>query len=192
MLAACDASGPPSSEACKPAGAVDATYGRNASVAVLDDAGCRVEASSALAGSTEYPFGPERDYERLPTFLIDLDGPINDGVQVVFGLSGAEPPAVARYPITDLRGRDGTFGPLPARFDSGAFYSFTTNGDGQGWWFATGGEVIVERSDESGVAATFEATYLHGGGGRPLTLRGRFRAVPGQPNYGQFSNPHGG
>ncbi len=177
---------------CEPAASVSATYGENASLAIADEAGCRIETAGALAGLVDYPFGPERDYAVAPTFLVTLDGPINDGASVRLGFGGAEAPAPGRYPVTDLRGADGRFGPTPARFAPDAVYSFTTNGDGQGYWFATGGEVVVERSDGSGVSGTVEATYLHGGGGRPVTVRARFRAVLSTPNYGQFSNPHGG
>ena len=119
-IAACD-SGPTTDGACEPLASVAPTYGENASVAALDANGCRIETASAQGGPIDYPFGPERGWEVVPTFLIEIRGPINNGVQLYLSLGGTEPPAVGRYPVTDLRGADGRFGPLPAQFNPGAF-----------------------------------------------------------------------
>lgn len=191
-LAACD-SAPAIGGPCEPAAPPVAPSPSGASVAVADAAGCSVMEGGAGAGPAEYLFGPERDYERRPTFLISVRGPTEDGPHVRLGIDGAAPPAPGRYPVMDLRGADGRFGVLPARFDPDSTYSITSNGTGRGYWFATGGELVVERSDSTGVSGTVEATYLHGGGGRPLTVRARFYADLVDANsYGQYSNPHGG
>ena len=136
-LSSCDSGASDSS--CEPAAAVSPTYPENASVTVADAAGCRVETAGAFAGPADYLFGLERDYERYRSFLFEILGPINDGASVRLGFAGENAPVPGRYPVTDLRGGDGRFGQQPARFEPGAFFSFTTNGDGQGYWFATGG-----------------------------------------------------
>lgn len=192
-LAGCD-SGEPLDALCAPAASVSLDDPRQgASLAVALEGDCRVVAGSALAAPSEYLFGPDRDFERRPTFLISARGAVEDGPHVRLGIDGPVPPAPGRYPVMDLRDTNGRFGPLPARFSPDSVYSFTSNEAGQGYWFATGGEVVVERSDGEAVAGTFTATYHHGGGGRPLTVRGRFHAVHGDAGtYGLYSNPHGG
>ena len=188
---ACDTSSS-ANGACEPMASVSPTYPQNASVAALDANGCRVEQSGALFGPFSFTFGPDRGFEVVPLQQIEIYGPVNDGAQVVLAVKGKERIQPGRYPLFDLRRADGRFGSTPARFSPDSVYSFTSNGDGQGYWFATGGEVVVEQSNEAGMTGTFEATYIHGGGGRPLTLNGRFRAVAGQPGYSQGTNPHGG
>ena len=191
-VAACDSgstAGP-----CEPAATVDpAGDGRGASLAIVDAAGCRVEWAGGAGEPREFQFGPDRDWEAVPTFLVRLSVPREDGAQLrlAFGTAGA--PAPGRYPVMDLRVADDRFSAVPARFHPDSVYSWTSNGYGQGWWFATGGEVVVERSDSTGVAGTFEGSYLHGDGSRPVTVRARFHAVLGETGgYDPYSNPHGG
>ena len=191
LASACDTAPEPVA-ACEPAAALPLTPGQNGSLAVTDAAGCRTEVASAVAGPAEFLYGPERDFEREPTFLVVVAGPLNDGAQVNVGFSGDGPPPPGSYPVVDLRGSSGQFGAVPVRFEPGRATSLTTNGDGQGFWFATGGEVVIERSDADEVSGAARVEYLHGGGGRPVEVRGRFRAVPGGVSYVAFTNPHGG
>ena len=194
-LAACDsgsATGP-----CEPAALVTPTeHGPSpASVAVEVDGTCRVLTETAGAGAApaEYLYGPDRDWERRPTFLVGVSGGVEDGPNVRIALDSARPPAPGVYPVMDLRGPDGRFGRQPARFHPDSLYSVAWSGGGQGYWYATGGTLVVERVDETAVSGTFEGTYLHGGGGRPLTVRARFHARRGRDtSYGLYANPHGG
>ena len=158
----------------------------DSSIAMEDASGCAVEAASAVSASIGYPFGPERDWEIVPTHLVRVTVPTQDGPGLHLGFGGGDRPELGRYPVMDLRGADGEFGSPPARFHPDSVYSTTSNGTGQGYWFATGGEVVVERSDATGVSGTAEATFLHERGGRPLTVRVRFRAEPGDTNYGWY------
>ena len=191
-VTACD-SAPGLTGPCEPAALPIGGATPGASVAVEDAAGCRVDGAGAAGESREYPLGQDQDWDTLPTFLVGISVPTQDGVRPRFAFESAGPPAPGRYPIMDLRGSDGRFGPLPARFHPDSVYSWTSNGDGQGWWFATGGAVVVERSDSTGVTGTVEATYLHGGGGKPVTVRARFRADYGATGgYDPYTNPHGG
>ena len=187
-VAACDTG----VDRCEPAAALG-TGPTDGSLAIESASGCAVEPAGASSGPAPYLFGPERDFEEAPTHLVRVVVPTQDGPRLRLGFGGADRPAPGRYPVMDLRGPDGRFGPLPARFHPDSVYAFTSRGTGEGYWFATGGEVVVERSDEGGVVGTAEVTLLHGGGGRPLTARARFRAEAGETaGYGQFSNPHDG
>ena len=178
---------------CGPLASVSlASTQKNTSIAVQDATGCRLEEAIAVFGDSSLLKGPIEEYELVPTFLIEVRGPLNNGVRLHLGLRGTDIPEPGRYLIADLRGDDGRFGFYPVQFAPGDFASLTSNGDGQGHWFATGGEIIIERSDGEVVAGTFESTYLHGAGDRPITVRGRFQAQAGTPAWGQNSNGYGG
>lgn len=186
VFAACDTGGPATCDAPAPGSGP-----RDSAVALSgNDGGDPCLAVQAVTNSNPATW---TDVEDVPIYLVQVMGGSESGPNLRLMLDGDAVPQPGRYPVTALRGDGGRFGPLPVRFAPGEVASYASAEAGEGYWFATGGTVTVDRVGDGAMSGTFEVDYLHGSGTRPRTAAGEFRAELVSQSGGLFqSNPHGG